>query len=80
MAETITQTWEQELLARGEARGREQGQLATAREILRLQLEDRFGPLSEDLLRRIERTDDLERLRAALRQVLHITSPSELEI
>jgi hypothetical protein len=66
--------------ARGEARGREQGQLETAREILRLQLEDRFGLLPADLVQRIERTDDLERLRAALRQVVHITALSELEI
>jgi hypothetical protein len=84
MSETITRTWEQEMLARGEARGeargREQGQLETAREILRLQLEDRFGLLPADLVQRIERTDDLERLRAALRQVVHITALSELEI
>jgi hypothetical protein len=84
MSETITRTWEQELLARGEARGeargRAEGQLAAAREILRLQLEDRFGPLPEELVQRIERADDLERLRAALQQVLHIAAPVELEI
>jgi predicted transposase YdaD len=84
MGETIAQTWEQELLARGqaygEARGKAEGQLATAREILQLQLEEQFGPLPEELHQRIERTDDLERLRAALRQVVHITALSELEI
>jgi predicted transposase YdaD len=84
MTETITRTWEQELLARGEARGeargREEGQLEAAREILQMQLEDRFGPLREELVQRIKRADDLERLRAALHQVLHITEPAELEL
>lgn len=64
------------MLARGEARGR----LVNAREVLQLQLEDKFGALPEDLVQRIEQTDDLERLRAALRQVLHVKALSELEI
>jgi len=76
MSETLEQTWEEELMERGEARG----QLAAHRENLRLLLEERFGPLPEELLQRIERTTDVERLRAALRQVLHVTALSELEI
>jgi hypothetical protein len=80
MSETLGQTWEQEMLARGEARGREQGQLEALREDLQILLEERFGPLPEELVARIRRTDDLSRLRACLRQVVHITGPSELEI
>jgi hypothetical protein len=68
----VKQTWEQEMLSRG--------QLVTRREDLRLLLEERFGPLPEALIQRIEAMDDLERLRAALRQVVHLNSLSELEL
>lgn len=88
MSETIAQTWEQELLARGraegEARGRAEGEarglLRAHREDLRALLEERFGALPEAVSARIEAAEDPERLRAALRQVLRIASPEELKI
>ena len=62
------------------AKGRVEGQLLSARTTLRELLEDRFGALPEALLRRIEETNDLERLRAAVRQILHLTNLADLEL
>lgn len=76
MSKVIEGSWEAELTARGEARG----ELRGCRDDLRLLLEDRFGPLSEELRQRIEATDDLELLRSGLRQVLRINSPDELQL
>ena len=61
MSETIEQTWEQELLAMGEARGKVEGRLIACKENLRALLEERFGPLPLELGERIEATTDLER-------------------
>jgi hypothetical protein len=72
MSETIEQTWEQELLARGQLRARQ--------EDLRVLLEERFGPLPEALQQQIDAIDDSERLRNALRQVLHLKSLSDLRL
>jgi hypothetical protein len=84
MSETIERTWEQELLARGQELGRaegvELGQLATYRESLRLLLEERFGPLPAEVVARIEATTEPERLREALRQVVHLRSLAELDL
>ena len=80
MSEAIAQTWEQELVARGAALGEARGELRARREDLRALLEERFGPLPQGLAERIEATDDLERLRGALRQVLHVQSPDELDL
>jgi hypothetical protein len=60
--------------------GVERGQMLAARDTLRMQLTERFGPLPEELAARIEATEELERLRKALRQVVHIQSLSELEV
>jgi predicted transposase YdaD len=83
MAETIEQTWEQELLARGraqgEARGEARGELRTCRETLRMQLEDRFGTLPLELVERIEAAE-LPGLLPALRQAVHIASLGELHL
>jgi hypothetical protein len=65
-------TWEQELLAEGALRG--------CRKILRELLEERFGAVPEALAVRIEQTQDLERLRRAVRQVLQIQQPAELDL
>jgi hypothetical protein len=70
------QTWEPETLARGEAIG----YLIARHESLRLVLEERFGPLPEALVRQIESIDDLDRLRAGLRQDIHIASLAELKL
>jgi hypothetical protein len=72
MSQSIGQTWEQEVFARG--------QLTACRENLRAFLEARFGTLPEDLLRRIETADDLERLRDCIRQVGRITSLEQLQL
>jgi len=84
MSETIVQTWEQELLTRGqaegEARGRAVGHVEEAREMLRAALEEKFGAVPEALVRRIASTHEVERLRAAHRRVFHISAPSELEL
>jgi hypothetical protein len=58
----------------------QRGQLLNSRDNLRLLLEERFSPLPEELVARIEATEDPERLRNALRQVVHIRSLSELEL
>jgi hypothetical protein len=76
MAEAVKQTWEEWVLEKG----MESGQLRARQETLREQLEDRFGSLPEELVQRIEATTDAERLRAALRQVLHIRSLDELDL
>jgi Putative transposase, YhgA-like len=72
MSETIGQTWEQELLLRGQLRER--------RESLRMLLEERFGPLPEAVRQRIESSDDLARLRRAFQQALHVASLDDLEL
>jgi hypothetical protein len=76
MSETIERTWEQEILARGEARG----ELRTRREDLRLVLEERFGKLPAELARRIDETEDPDRLRGALRQVVRLHSLADLKL
>jgi hypothetical protein len=80
MSETIEKTWEQEVFERGEAHGEKQGRLQTLRENLQLLLAERFGPLPEALAREIAAIDDAERLRSGLRQVVHISSVSELRL
>jgi hypothetical protein len=72
MSETIGQTWEQELLLRG--------QLQERRESLRMLLEDRFGPVPETVVQRIESTDDLDALRRAFQQALRIATLADLEL
>lgn len=72
MSDTIAQTWEQELL--------ERGKLLALHEILRQQLEEKFGPLAEDVVRRIEAIQEADRLREALRQVVHVTSLTQLHL
>ena len=76
MSETILQSRDQEMLAQGEALGL----LRARREDLRALLEERFGPLPEALVERIEATEDLERLRGAVRQIMHIQSPDKLDL
>lgn len=43
-------------------------------------LEDRFGALPAPLVAQIEAADDLDRLRAAIRQVLHLPSLADLAL
>jgi hypothetical protein len=70
MAQSTWVTWEQEVFARGELRG--------SRVMLRIVLEAQFGQLPEDLIRRIETTEDLEKLEAWVQQAACITSLDQL--
>jgi hypothetical protein len=76
MSETIEQTWEQELLARGQAHG----QIREARSALRTLLEERLGSLPESVIQRLEAIDDLERLRQLFRRGLQGASLAELDL
>ncbi len=84
MGQTIAEAiWEEgwnKGLAKGIAEGQAQGELKSSRQLLRQLLEDRFGPLSESVRQRIEATTDIERVQAAVLQVLHVNSPEDLEL
>jgi hypothetical protein len=80
MAGRVGQRWEDEVLARGMARGEELGRLAARREDLRLLLEGRFGPLPEDLVQRIEAVKDADRLLNCIAQLGAINQLSELQL
>jgi hypothetical protein len=56
------------------------GELTNCRQNLRLLLEERFGPLPEELAQQIESIHDLERLRAGLRQVLYAKTLVDVEL
>ena len=62
------------------AKGRAEGALINSREILRDLLEDHFGPLPEELQRRIESATDLERLKACIHQAHALNSLDELPL
>ena len=68
--------WEEELAAEGEARGR----LVACRANLLAVLEERFGSLPEEVVRRIENTGDVDRLMAAVRQAVHVAAPQDLSL
>ena len=75
MTQQIELNWEQELLARGEARGR----LMMLRQILQEQLQKRFGELPEALLQRLAAAD-LPTLKAAWDQTETLTSLNDLRL
>src|SRR5262249_34057813 len=83
MAQQIDMTREQELLARGEARGialgEAQGELRAHRNMLLWQLEQRFQTLPDELKPRIA-SADLGRLQAALDQVIRLQSLEDLQL
>jgi hypothetical protein len=88
MSQAVQQTWAEwakehytaEGKALGEAAGAARGKLESHRQILRRQLEQRFGPLPAALVERIEACDDLSRLEENLVQVLTIQSLDELPL
>ena len=80
MSETVFKSADQEMLERGEVLGEVRGQLANCRQNLRLLLEERFGPLPEALGAQIEGSEDLERLRAGLKRLLHVTALDEFAL
>jgi hypothetical protein len=75
----VGETWEQSEERRVAATALHT-ELQTRREYLCERLQERFGTLPEDVLRRIEACEDPARLKAAFRQALHIPSPEELQL
>jgi len=79
-------TWAEQLkkeglemgLERGLEQGREQGREQGARQTLLRQLRVRFGPLSDDVKRRVEAIRSLERLNEIAEQILVARSLEEM--
>jgi hypothetical protein len=69
-----------EWMAQGEAKGRAEGALQTRRDDLQTLLEDKFGPLSPAMIQQIEAVNDLDRLKAAIRQVSQIENLTDLQL
>lgn len=67
-------------MERGIERGIERGRLEASHQLLRCLLEDRFGPLPDDLRRQIEETRDLARLERSIRRCPNLSSLEELEL
>jgi len=88
MGQTIAESiWEEGWLKgeeagrlKGEEAGRLKGEEAGARRVLQRVLSARFGPLPEDVVRRIEACTDLARLTAAAEQVLGLEAPEDLQL
>ena len=78
--QTMSTTLGQTLEEWAEQRGIEQGRLQTARQMLCWLLEDRFGPLPEDLRQQIEQIKDLARLERLIRQCPRLDSLDELKL
>jgi hypothetical protein len=60
--------------------GETQGELRSARIILRGLLEDQFGPLPEDLLQHIDAVDDAARLLQAARRAPRLARLEDLQL
>jgi hypothetical protein len=75
----VGETWEQSEERRVAATAL-RTELQTRREDLRDLLEERFGAVPDDVLRRIEACDDPARLKAAYRQALRIQSPADMQL
>jgi hypothetical protein len=83
VSNTVGETWEQReerRVAQTAAASALRAELQTRREALRDLLEEHFGAVPEDVLRRIEACEDPARLRAAHRQALHVQWPGELQL
>ena len=82
MSTTLGQTLEQWAQERGREQGIEQGvkqgQIGALRGLLHHWLEDRFGPLPDDVRERIESAQDLGRLEKAIRQCPSLRSLDDL--
>ncbi len=72
--------WQAEAMAEGEARGEARGRVQALREVLQSLLEHRFGKLPEDLLTRINTTEDLSHLQNAINKGFDIQSLDELPL
>jgi hypothetical protein len=60
--------------------GELQGALKARRDTLRMLLEDKFGPLPLTSIQQIEAINDLDRLKAAIRQVSRIQKLADLQL
>jgi predicted transposase YdaD len=72
--QAMAMTWSEKLEAKGEARGEAKG----VREILLLQLAERFGPLPEGARRQVEEISSLQRLTQLAKRVLTAHSLEEM--
>lgn len=77
MRESVTY---QAILREGQEKGRDEGRIETAREAVLDVLRDRFTTVPPAVEARIRAAIDLSRLKAALRQALHVASPDELTL
>jgi hypothetical protein len=83
---TVAMTWSEKIAAqgeakgeaRGEAKGRGEGRGEGAREILLLQLVERFGPLPEGARHKVEEISSLQRLTQLAKRVLTAHSLEEM--
>jgi predicted transposase YdaD len=80
MSTTLGQTLEEWAEQRGIERGIERGRLETARQMLCWLLEDRFGPLPDDLRLQIDEIKDLARLERAIRRCPNLSSLEDLQL
>lgn len=71
-------TWAEKLEAKGEAKGLEVGKQEGFRQALLRMLGARFGPLSDDVKRRVEAIGSTERLNQIAEQVLVAHSLEEM--
>lgn len=74
MWENIGRSIENEFFLYGET----QGAVRNCRDNLRLVLEERFGPLPSDVVRELEETDSLSRLKWGFDWALRIRTPGQL--
>jgi hypothetical protein len=65
---------------KGEKKGQKQGELLALRDSLRILLEERLGALPEAVQQRLQATTNAAKLRACLRQAVHINSLEELKL
>jgi flagellar biosynthesis/type III secretory pathway protein FliH len=72
--------WHNEGRAEGLAEGRTEGQLQARRQWLLALLENRFGSLPEELIRRIQSLEDVQRLDHAFQQAMKVELLAELEL
>jgi hypothetical protein len=77
---TFVQGWINVGIGEGRDKGRDEGRLLALRHTLRTLLTKRFGPVSADVLTRIEATTDPETLDRAFNLAFDIASPEDLPL